>query len=475
MATILRLAGVTAVSGGTLNLNGVNTGMASITLLPGWRPRVAPLVRNPLGGKVYQDVVENIPLRIHGTTELECILALEALAAAMNQATNWKQGVGANVDSVVLQYAINGTTLTNPLQAVVLGTPADASDILGLPVTFNRDLQVFEANPAELPLWRRGLWLGDEESEVVTENDTDAIITLTFDSEAFPASPVSVQVVGDDVDGSNVMLSAGLLAVSDLDDGIVVADTYTGPGTVISSDRSMGGECYEVTPSSVTTYSRDLLLDGGAITLNPRRPELFEVFLVGRNLSDAVSWQVTGQLYGDSSATQGDLGAVRIIPAGVAAFVVRLGVLSCASSLEYVKVRLVPSETDTDALHVDYAVLCKVGTQIISFPNATEMSSVKTLRVIQGQLDGDGIGTGSKTNSQVLARTESVYYTGTAVRFPTAHGNKSLWMQGDTVQVMLFGWASARVIGGTGYTNVTDPVVSRTVTVARRKGYLVPR
>ena len=483
MATILRCAGVTAVSGGTLNLNGTNTGMASITLLPGWRPRVAALLKRPLGGQLYQDVVESIPLRIHGDSELACILALEALAGAVNQAASWKDG--ANVNAVVLQYAIDGTTLTNPLQTAVLGSPADASDLLELPVTFNQYVQVYEVNPVTLPLWRRGLWLGDEESEVDAENTTDAVVELAFADSLQNASPISVQVEGDN-SGDAAMISVGMLAVSDLADGIQVASTYAGgsSGSTVSSDRSFGGEYREITPSSVTTYTVNLDLDGGVITLNPRRPELFEVFLVGRNLSDTVSYQVTGQLYAEDT-TPGDLGTVRVIPTGgsgfsdPAAFMVRLGVLGCASSLEQLRVRLVPSGTDTDTLHIDCAILCKLGTQLVSFPRATEMSSKQIVRVIQGQLDGDGIGTGTATTSQPKARAEAVPYTSTVsplpVLFPTAHGNKSLWMAGDTVQVCLFGYASTRTISSTGYSNVTDFLVSRSITVARRPGYLVPR
>jgi hypothetical protein len=132
---------------------------------------------------------------------------------------------------------------------------------------------------------------------------------------------------------------------------------------------------------------------------------------------------------------------------------------------------MTPSGTDTDTLEIDYAVAVKLGGQLVSFPNRTEMSSVVTLRVIQGQLDGDGVGTGTPTTSQPRARAESIYFGQSAIRFPTTYGNRSLWMVGDTVQVMMFGYAAQR---GVLY-NVTDPIFSRSLTVARRPGYLVPR
>jgi hypothetical protein len=477
VAMILRLAGVNAVSGGVLNLNGANSGMASIAVLNEWAPRVARHARQTLGGDVYENTAEAIPLRIYGSTRLQCLDALEALAAAMNQASEWR--AYGNTGAVVLEHAVDGTTLANPLQAAVLDSPLDAADLLSLPITYNKFLQGYEVNPVTLPLLRRGLWLGEAETEEDLLNTTDPVFNIAFADDLANPSPVSLELIYDDT-GDVTFLSVGMLAVSDVEEGIQVASTYASgsAGSTVSSDRSFGGEHREVTPSSVTTYTVNLDLDGGVIDLNPRRPELFEVFLVGRNLSDSVTYQVTGQLYSEAQAP-GDLGSVRVIPVGSSAFMIRLGVLGCAASLKYLRVRLVPSTTDTDKLHIDYAVLCKLGTQLISFPRSTEMSSVQRVRVIQGQLDGDGIGSGAAVTSLPKARVESLNYISTVspipVQFPTAHGNKSLWMQGDALQVCIFGHAASRVIDSTSYANVTDFLISRSLTVARRPGYLVPR
>lgn len=146
MATILKLDGVNAVGGGELNLNGANTGMASVELLPGWRPRVAKRRRGQMGNQaLFDDVLEMIPLRVFGASELECLATLSALAAAMDQAVVWREG--AAISAVSLKYAIHNTALANPLEAAVLGSSLEAADILSLPVTFNQFLQVFEVNP----------------------------------------------------------------------------------------------------------------------------------------------------------------------------------------------------------------------------------------------------------------------------------------------------------------------------------------
>jgi hypothetical protein len=177
MATQLYLSGVSAITGGVLDLNGAN-----IQLLPGWRPRVAKRRRGVLGGKRHEDVVESIPLRVFGASAADCVQFLELLAAAMDQARDWKDG--AAVDAVILNYAIDGTTLANPLQTAVWGTPMDAADILSLPVEFNRHLRVFEVNPVTLPLERRGEWLGDEESGSATAVEVGNIASIDFGSDA---------------------------------------------------------------------------------------------------------------------------------------------------------------------------------------------------------------------------------------------------------------------------------------------------
>lgn len=462
----------------TLDLLGGSATNSFNLLADEWGPTVARRSERSLGGDVYETAVEQIPLYVQSDTDAATVLAnIEALAALIDQAQVWRDG--GDVAAVRIQYSPNSDT--DYLECVILGPP-DGEPGVVLPPNFTSDLWQNAVDGVVLQFERRGLWLGEAETQDDLTNTTDAVVALTFADSLANPSPVSVEVISDDVGSSHTGL-VGFLAVSDLDDGINVASTYGSgsAGSTVSSVRSFGGDCREITPSSVTTYTVNLDLDGGAITLNPLRPELFDIFLVGRNLSDTVTYQVTAQLIGSVSTLTGDLGKARTIPTGgsgfsdQSAFVLRLGTLGCASSLSRIQLKLVPSETDTDTLQIDYAIACKLGTQLIEFPRVTELSAVKTLRVIQGQLDGDGVGTGTATTSQVQARAESVYYSDSAVRFPTAYGNKSLWMQGDTVQVCLFGWAAGRTISSTAYSNVTDFLISRSITAGRRPGYLVPR
>jgi len=251
MTTQLYFSGVNAMTtDGVLNLNGAN-----IELLPGWRPRVAKRRRGLLGGQLYEDVVESIPLRVYGASPADCVQFLELMVAAMDQARTWKDG--AAVGAVNLNYAINGTALSNPLRAAVLGTPADAADILSLPVTFNQNLQVFEVNPVTLPLERRGQWLGDEEtvSRATSTSYSPGVITPSsnFTDTLVLPSPYKLTINYDDLAGSpadtNIMLltarSSGRLLLIEGED-----ETGGEPNFASATDSdASGGDVGRYTPN----------------------------------------------------------------------------------------------------------------------------------------------------------------------------------------------------------------------------------
>jgi hypothetical protein len=301
MATTLNLSGVGAITGGVLNLNGTNTGMASITLLPGWRPRVAKRRRGVLGGKRHEDVVESIPLRVHGASELECVTALEVLAAAMDQARNWKDG--AAVDAVIFNYAIDGTTLASALQTAVLGTPMDAADILSLPVEFNRHLQVFEVNPVTLPVERRGLWLGDEESEVTSgEAENPVVNTAAFTGALTTPGPVDVEIEFRSGNGDSVETGTAFAFIADDADKLYVSTTLTGATLGTSTITNNHADADASANETLHIVPNDTVAVEISPTLNhtfPATPgnHAYMFFLVLRNNSASIHWDITQMRY----------------------------------------------------------------------------------------------------------------------------------------------------------------------------------
>ena len=155
---------VTKITDGTntIDFEDANSGYAIVS--NGWRPAVAR--RNSSGmGETYEPVDEEMRLSISGATPEEVSERINLLAALIDQAEQWKKG--ENVDPVILQFKVQGSTLSNPLQAAILGY-ADGP-VLELPGLYDHEemmLQLGSFNdPVILRFRRRGLWLGDEESD----------------------------------------------------------------------------------------------------------------------------------------------------------------------------------------------------------------------------------------------------------------------------------------------------------------------
>ncbi|MCA9974241.1 MAG: hypothetical protein KC413_00770 [Anaerolineales bacterium] len=314
MATILKLDGVNAVGGGELNLNGANTGMASVELLPGWRPRVAKRRRGQMGNQaLFDDVLEMIPLRVFGASELECLATLSALAAAMDQAVVWREG--AAISAVSLKYAIHNTALANPLEAAVLGSSLEAADILSLPVTFNQFLQVFEVNPVQLPVLRRGLWLGDEESQVSSSTgENPTVVTASFTGSLMTPSPVKVNIEFTNGNGNLNERGTALAFISDDADKLYVAKQLIGvtSGTsgltmALADADASDNQVLEIVPNDTTEILIQPNVDGSLPST--AGDHLYMMFMVVQNLSASVTWDV----YQISYYTQGSTMS-RLIP-----------------------------------------------------------------------------------------------------------------------------------------------------------------
>lgn len=227
MALVLRLnRGAT-----TINLNdGTN-----YRVLDTYLPRVATRKVSPFGGEPYNEVTEQIPLYIKGTTAAVVLEKLEDIIAALEQAYAWR--LGAVVSPVLLEYLPHGTSLSTVVQAACLGTPAEASNLyemaqFGMYMVGNS----FETL-ITLPIVRKGLWLGEAETETQSTPVTNpGALEVTFSETLRIPSPVKL-VFGDAgsyaaFDGTH----AGFILVADTDDKIVIVDDPTVGGTVGSWD-----------------------------------------------------------------------------------------------------------------------------------------------------------------------------------------------------------------------------------------------
>lgn len=476
MATYLRLTGVQAVTGGELNLNGTNTGMASITLLPGWRPRVGPRRGSVLGNKpVHDDVVENVPLRIHGTTEAECITALEALAAAVEQARVWRRGI-YNTTSLKLNYKINGSVLTNPLLAAVLDSPANAEDILELPVLFNQEIQVFEVNPTTLPLLRVGAWLGDEETQTPTVVESSRRMSVVFTNSAVLPSPTELECSVEDSDiftsGLDIPASFILTAPREaagvrqgliLEDANGISPDANYSAVVEGGTQSNSGTILRFTPPDTDPHLGDLGVSGATgIDLDAR---LFAIYANMRSNISAVTWFVSGIVGRGNLLPQAYARTTPIAVPGDDVLEPKWRFLG-----------LVSYPTNILAAGVEISASTTTGSPVLDFDQLA-IQAVDSPASTAIVVNDFSVGAGSSASLDLQIRHRFLdrplptlsLSNGT---FPSFAGNLTPQISGTHFD---FAWLATSGANWRWYDANAASIISHTLTATRRPAYLIPR
>jgi hypothetical protein len=178
----------------------------------GWAPRVPRRRRGIVGNQyIYEDVVEELTINVRGATATAVHANLAALANILEIAEAWNSG--ALVDPVIFKVQPQGSDLTNPLQAVVVGGD-DSNEFLSLPVDYNDKLMVFEVSNVVLRFKRR-IFLGDEDSDTSSAATNPAIMTCTMSENLPIPSPTRIEI--DGWPNSTMFLSPGYLIITDND------------------------------------------------------------------------------------------------------------------------------------------------------------------------------------------------------------------------------------------------------------------
>lgn len=357
MALVLRLnRGATY---GTINLNDLTNYKVMDTFLP----RVATRRVSAFGGEPYNEVVEQIPLYIFGSTAAAVLEKLEDLIVALEQAHAWR--LGAVVDPVLLEYLPHGTSLGAVVQAAVLGTPADAANLFemaqfGMYMTGNS----FETM-ITLPVIRRGLWLGAAETPSATsEIDNPGAMSVTFANNLRLPSPVKlVFAAPTELASLTGGTYQGYLFVADQADKIILTEaegmTTDGSGwSDVSDTEASGGSKKRLTPGSASQVSLTKTSLGLEST-----SRLFAVYANLTNLSNAVRYTLQVSMRPDGGTSDDDRAGRPVeIPASFGKQMVFLGLLALSSAATQVKLAITPSAGSGAGheLDLDYLVVLAV-------------------------------------------------------------------------------------------------------------------
>lgn len=162
-----------------------------------WTPGVARLKNGMLSGDgPYDPVVEEIGIRVMGTTAAAALSRLATLTALIDAAERWQRN--APVSAVKIKYSPTGSTVSSvtPLEAVILGRPeGDTANPVGLAPTFNSQLNAFVVD-VRLRFVRRGVWSAASESASSAAAANPSVLAVTMPSAPAIPGPVSLSITG---------------------------------------------------------------------------------------------------------------------------------------------------------------------------------------------------------------------------------------------------------------------------------------
>ncbi len=271
-----------------------------------WAPAVSARDRSLLGNySPYLNVTEVITVNVFGESVTEALQALDDINTVLEQAEAWS--LGDAVEPVVMQVAVEGSSLLAPLEAVVLGRPGDELPMMLQP-TFNQDLLIYEIANVEVRLVRRGLWLGEEVETTLPSTYTNpAVMTADMGEILNRLSPTTVRVTG--FGSATPMIGGGFLLV-----GGVQPSSAHGDNIAIYPAASMTSTEFSVVDDAAHNAHGDdvMRIDAasnqtGTITIAGVYAEVsrISVFAAVRNNSATTTWRVRAKSTGYVTAADG--------------------------------------------------------------------------------------------------------------------------------------------------------------------------
>lgn len=228
---------ITFASPGTLGWYRIETG---------WTPKISQLSTNWFGSRgAYDDVVEEIPVSIGGSSAAHLYANALALKNLLDQANRWNNG--ESVTAVNLKYSPQGASISSaasPLQVPVWNTSLEMSrNITNIPDGTGQKW----AMSSNMVLTRLGTWLYTSTSGSATGlNGSVVAISLSAASSLSPTNFVVTNV------GTGASKPYGI-GISESASGIIVSspDTLTATGfTTVAKTYGRGGSVLQFAPGA---------------------------------------------------------------------------------------------------------------------------------------------------------------------------------------------------------------------------------
>ena len=464
---------ITGADVGTIDLNdNVNCQIAE----PGWIPAVSKRKRSAMGNQsLYEDVVETMPLRVFSenatpaTARQEVMDWLHDLSAALEQAAAWYEGYGS-ASPILFEYEAEDSSLANPLSAIILGVPENATDLLEFKGSYNKALQVYEIF-VDLVFERRGLWLGDEQTASGSAVANPGLISATFSAQLDNNIPAPCIVeVGDFSYLNDQELEPSLLVVSPFSDAIVI----------LEAEGAATGDFTSVSDSSLDARGNNVLrytppdTDGdvsSSITISGLTAQMVGVIAVVRNNSDTAEYLLSAQL--ETGVADGRRIETNKMPINVVLDgnldskpqIINLGIV--ANKNGFARIRFwAKAITVNQSLDIDYVVLYDAErAQVVGLESLISYftSSTYSLEVNHNLLTD-------------IQPTLSMRQSSTRYYFGLSGDGVILSKKGPSSDQMYAAWIAVGAATETAHWRYTSSSSVKTVSlsVTRRPAYLVP-
>lgn len=450
-----------ALTDGITTLN-LGSGTAYEVRDDGWAPQVAARRRDDLGGKgSYADVDEEMIVNVIGSTGTVMLTNAAALSQMLDQADAWSNGDPAALP-VYLQVQPKGSTLTAPVQALVLGRSGDT--LMILPSDYTDHLVGNAIEEAHIRLTRQGAWL-DQTASIGASS-----ITVPGSLMTCPAAPA--QVIPSPMRAflsgfpATFLIPAGVFIVAPANrffivdaEGMTITKWTDVTESAVASPYARLGHILRYTPTDTLPSTSAYITLGGSTFFSD-----VAVFAVVRNNSTTTTWQVHANLSSDSLWDTGSSVSTRdylIDASSQNPQVISLGVVSHMDVCRRISLTATASAV-SGTLDIDYIVAVAVPDRITNI-------------ISHEAIDATGFGIAGTLQVDATAPTlsPSIVLTGSGTLPVAYHGDPYFQSAGTSVAGMWLacGGASAanwRAASGSG-------LVTTTLTTWRAAASLVPK
>lgn len=431
-----------------------------------WSPQRAQRRASNLGGLTpYTDPVETIPILIRGDSAVQVYEKLEVLSDLLDQAERWAQG--DVVSAVKLVFQPDGSTLTNPLEAVILGP--GGNKMLSIPDKFAEvGRNGYVLSPIIIRVLRSGLWLGDSEakSSSASTSNPEIVTTASFTDTPNILSPMDIQFLVNGATGSSgyeiiILLQneADKLYFTEAEDLSLTAvgGTSTFASAVVAT--ASGGDVARFTFSAGTDYG---FATDTSVATDANIGTLGLYVIADNNTGSDLTLQARTTPLTSSRALV--YGPTVLVPSSASyPDIYFLGLIANQPDISRLDVYIRAADTTeavTGTCDLDY--ICGIG--IDQNAHVIAMHDAKTANAAEDLFIEHRIN--SRINPLVYSELNA---TSTLNDYISYSGNVRVFMEGSAVSGLIFGvdQSSKYYIGAS-----ATPV---TLTATRSLGYLIPQ